>query len=424
MNLAYGKSVVEISGIPRNLEILSVAPKPGAVLTDVEIGERLDRQIDSPHLDELISSDDRVLLVVPDATRLSGAGVVSNLLVRRLIASGVAPHNIAAIFANGIHRAVTDDEKKEILTPFLAQRLRTFNHNASDLMKLAGLDSTNFSFKGITSQGIEVHLNKVLDEYDKIISIGAVGFHYFAGYSGGRKLICPGLASQETISETHRLAFDFDTKRIATGVGSGMLDGNPVHQAFMECVSMAPPTFSINTLVDGRGDVEDLFCGDWISSHRQACRVFGERNTIQIDDRREVVVVSCGGAPWDLNLIQAHKSLDAAAEACIDGGTIVFIAECAEGLGRNDFLKWFSHGGSSEIAEKLCREYEINGQTAWNLRSKTERFDVRMITSLSPEAVHQMGMSHHGTFEDAFDGLDGKSGYIIPMGHKTLIKTK
>lgn len=422
--LAYGTDEIEINQDLGDFEVLEPVSRNTAPLDDVEIGQRLEAPINSPSVEDLVGSDDRVLLVVPDGTRRSGAGAVANLLVRRLISSGIAPYNIASIFATGIHRSVTEDEKKEILTPFLAQRLKTYNHVATDLMKKAGLESSNFTYRGTTESGIDVWLNRILDDYDKVITIGSVGFHYFAGFSGGRKMICPGLASSETIEATHRHAFDFESKARREGVATGRLDGNPVHDAFMECVALAPPTFSINTLVDGKGAIEDMTCGHWIDSHRTACEMLLERNTVVIPEKRDVVIVSCGGAPSDMNVIQAHKSLESASAACNDGGTIVLLAECRDGLGKSDFLKWFSHGSSEGIAGALCENYEINGQTAWSLRTKTERYDVRMVSSLNPIDVRKMGMSPHETLESALADLAGKSGYLMPAGHQMLIEMR
>jgi nickel-dependent lactate racemase len=424
MKLEYGNRNLEIDTLGLNLEVLGVGKDAMTPLTDVEIGHKLDQPIGSLPMEDLIGEGDRVLLVVPDGTRKSGAGAVANLLVRRLISSGIAPYNIAAIFATGIHRAVTEEEKREILTPFLAQRLKTFSHSATDLMKKAGLESSGFTYKGTTGSGIDVWMNHIIDDFDKVITIGSVGFHYFAGFSGGRKLICPGLASVETIEATHRLAFDFEKKTRRVGVASGHLDGNPVNDAFMECAALAPPTFSINTLVDEKGAIEDMTCGHWIDSHRNACERLAERSTVVIPDKREVVIVSCGGAPSDVNLIQAHKSLESASSACKEGGTIIFIAECRDGLGRPDFMKWFSHGSSEGIADALGENYEVNGQTAWSLRTKTERFDVRMVSSLNPDDVSKMGMSPHETIESALTGLSGRTGYIVPDGQRILIETK
>src|SRR6185369_6197783 len=145
-----------------------------------EIGQALDHPLDSEPLEQVVRSGERVLLVVPDATRQSGSAQIVNLLVRRLIANGSAPNEIEIIFATGIHRPVTDNEKRELLTPFIFQRIKTIDHDASDPVR-------NFRV-GETTTGIPVELNWTLTEFDHIVLVGSVTFHYFAGFTGGRKL--------------------------------------------------------------------------------------------------------------------------------------------------------------------------------------------------------------------------------------------
>ncbi|HYJ91724.1 MAG TPA: nickel-dependent lactate racemase [Pyrinomonadaceae bacterium] len=383
-------------------------------LSDAEIGKALDSPIDSPPLEDLVSRGQRVLLAVPDATRQTGAGQVVNLAVRRLIANGSAPNDINIIFATGIHRRVTDEEQKAILSPFIVQRIKTLHHKADDPVR-------NFRL-GETSGGIPVELNWTLTEYDHVVLVGGITFHYFAGFTGGRKLICPGLASAKTIEETHKLAFDCRSLGRREGVGTGLLDGNPVHEAFTEAAAFTKPSFAINTLVDEQGRIVDLYCGNWISSHRQACDVYAERHTLRVTEKRDLVIVSCGGYPFDINMIQAHKALEAASHACNEGGTIIFFAECAEGLGRSDFLDWLSAADSRELGHKLCEQYQVNGQTAWSLLRKAESFDVRLVSNLSPDIAVKMRLSPitANSIKDIKIG-GGKSGYIIPLGAKLRI---
>src|SRR5436190_6033604 len=228
------------------------------------------------------------------------------------------------------------------------------------------------------------------NDHDHVVIVGGVTFHYFAGFTGGRKLICPGLASSRTISETHKLAFDCERKTRRDGVDTGVLDGNAVNEAFMEAVSHVAPSFAISTIVNDAGEAVDLFCGNWASSHRAACDAYAAGHTVEIAEKRPVVVASCGGYPYDINIIQAHKALDAAARACEDGGTIFFLAECADGLGRDDFLKWFEAETSDRLGDMLCEKYQVNGQTAWSLLSKAENFDIRIVTDLDAGTCQMM----------------------------------
>ena len=413
IDLKYGRDRVPLEYDADRFEILTSAVDQSA-LSDAEIGDRLDDPVDSLRLDEIIATGQTVLIVVPDATRQTGCGQVINLLIRRLIANGTAPHEIRIIFATGIHRKVTEAEKEAILTPFIAQRIKTFDHDPRDLMQLVRI--------GETSGGLSVELNRVLTEHDHVIIIGGVTFHYFAGFTGGRKLICPGLASSRTISETHKLAFDCKTRSRREGVETGKLDGNAVNEVFMEIVERVAPAFAINTIVNDAGDIVDLVCGNWRSSHRVACETYAERHIVHVTEKRDLVIAGCGGYPFDINLIQAHKALEAACHGCNDGGTIVFLAECADGLGRDDFLKWFNAENSSVLAETLCEKYQVNGQTAWSLLKKAERFDIRIVTSLGTSDIQKMRLKKIDiqALEDIAVEA-GSNGYIFPNGAKFRI---
>jgi lactate racemase len=413
IRLKYGRTVVPFDYDEGRFDVLG-GDESSAPLTDVEIGERFDSPIGSEPLEETIAPGDSVLLVVPDATRQTGCGQIVNLLVRRLIASGVAPFDIAIIFATGIHRVVTDAEKELILTPFIVQRIKTINHGPRDLMQIVTV--------GQTSGGIPVELNRALTGYDHVVLIGGVNFHYFAGFTGGRKLICPGLASSKTISATHKLAFDCETGQRRSGVGTGLLDGNAVHEAFAEAASMIESVFCISAIVNEAGQVAELYCGDLIASHRVACEAFAATHTVRIPEKRGLVVASCGGWPHDINMIQTHKALEAAAGACSDGGTIILLAECADGLGRPDFIDWFEAADSRELAARLCEKYQVNGQTAWSLLRKTERFDVRVVSSLEKEPLSRMGLRKiEDSVEKAAETAMVSRGYLIPNAAKVLV---
>ncbi len=407
IDLKYGDASVPFEYDPSQFDILA-APEQRHSLTDVELNEKLDHPIDSPPLEDLVKPGESVLIAVPDATRAAAAGQIVNLLVRRLIANGSAPHEIRIIFATGIHRKVTEEEKHSILTPFIAQRIKTLDHDPRDLMQIVKF--------GETFGGIPIELNRALVEHDHVVLVGGVTFHYFAGFTGGRKLVCPGLGSSRTVSGTHKLAFDCETLSRREGVDTGLLDGNAVHEAFMECVEKVSPRFAINSIVNDRGEAVDVFCGDWRTSHRAACDSYSADHTVRVPEKRDLVIASCGGYPHDVNMIQAHKTLDAASRACTEGGTIILLAECRDGLGRTDFLDWFAAADSQDLAARLCEKYQVNGQTAWSLLKKAERFNITVMSELSPEVVEKMRLKK----TPLLPPLSG-AGYIIPSGAKIAI---
>jgi len=413
IELGYGRSSITFDYDTTRFDVLAPGEEASHPLSDVEIGAALDAPIDSLPLEEVVTAGDSVLIVVSDATRATGSAQIVNLLVRRLIENGDQPAKIAIIFATGIHRAVRADEKSELLTPFIAQRIRTINHDAYNSSQLIQL--------GVTERATPVQVNRALKEFDKVILTGAVRFHYFAGFTGGRKSICPGLAGSETIEATHMLALDFKGGGRRAGVGSGRLEANAVSDECERVAAMIAPVFAINAIVDERGRCEKVFAGNWRTAHARACEDYAASHSVRISEKRETVIVSCGGSPYDINVIQAHKALDMAAAACVDGGLIVLLAECGDGLGRPDFLKWFESDDSRALENRLRTAYEVNGQTAWSLLTKAERFRVHIVTKLGGDDVRRMRMNAVSSIDEALAhvGSDVK-GYIMPRGAALL----
>jgi nickel-dependent lactate racemase len=216
------------------------------------------------------------------------------------------------------------------------------------------------------------------------------------------------------------LALDFETGGRKAGVGTGLLDGNAVHEECERSAALVEPAFGINAIVDQQKRAVRLFCGDWRSAHRAACEYYLDHRSVPIPAKRDLVIASCGGFPYDINLIQAHKALDMAAYACNDGGTIVLLAECRDGLGRPDFLKWFESADSRALAERLRNEYEVNGQTAWALLSKAERYRVCLVSQLPDEQVNQMRMTPARSLAEALEGAGDREGFVMPRGATVL----
>ena len=413
IQLGYGHSSIDFDYDSKRFEVLAPNEADLHALSDAEVNAGIDAPIESLPLHDLITPDDTVLMVVSDATRATGSAQIINLLVRRLIENGAPPNNLAIIFATGIHRAVREEERTELLTSFIAQRIRTIDHNSSDPAQLMEV--------GKMASGTPIQVNRALREFSKVILTGAVGFHYFAGFTGGRKSICPGLASASTIEATHMLALDFERGGRRPGVGTGLLDGNAVSEECERVAAVIDPAFSINAIVNESGRVEKIFAGNWRAAHRRACEDYLANHSLRISEKRDLVIVSCGGSPYDINLIQGHKALDMAAHACADGGTIVFLAECADGLGRADFMKWFESTDSRALESRLREAYEVNGQTAWSLLTKAERFKVRIVTNLSDDQVRPMRMLPARSLDEALADIPPHArGYLMPRGTALL----
>ena len=257
-------------------------------------------------------------------------------------------------------------------------------------------------------------MNRRLIEADHVIVIGAISLHYIAGFSGGRKAILPGCAAERSIQANHLLSFDLETLEKRAGIASGCLDGNPVHEDMLEAVGMLNPSFLINTVVDTHNEIVAVYAGHWRDAHHRGCDEYLASHTVMVDERRPLVIVSASGAPRDINLIQSHKAMEHASQVLAEGGTMIALAECAQGLGRDDFLRWFTPGGARATALMLMNDYKINGQTAWGLRRKTERFRLLLVSALDADVVRHMGLEPHATLESALSVVQPQPGYIIP----------
>ncbi|HEY6120219.1 MAG TPA: nickel-dependent lactate racemase [Pyrinomonadaceae bacterium] len=413
IQLGYGTRRVRCAFDDDRFQVIESQTPDLTPLSDAEVGGALDSPISSSALEDKVSAGQSVLIVVSDATRATGSAQSVNLLTRRLIQNGIQPSDIRIIFATGIHRPVTPEEKLELLTPFIVQRIQSMDHDASD--------PTNLIDLGITKRGTRIRLNRALKDFRHVVIVGGIGFHYFAGFTGGRKSICPGLASTATVEATHMWAMDFDSGGRRAGVAAGLLDGNPVHEECENIAALIEPSFSLNTVVNENGRIIQIFAGHWREAHRRACAEYLADHSIEIPARRDVVIASCGGFPYDINLIQAHKTLDMAAHACRDGGTIILLAQCSDGFGRPDFLKWFEEPDSRALETRLRGAYEVNGQTAWALLTKAERFRVVLVSDLDSGDVSRMRMSPVHSLEEALAQIESAgTGYVIPRGAASL----
>jgi len=364
-----------------------------------------------------VAPGDSVVIVTSDITRYTGSEIYLPILVERLNGAGVPDEQITIVIALGIHRKQTEGEHKKILG-LLHGRIRVLDHDCDDPGKLVML--------GVTGNGIEVEVSRTVAEADHVILTGTIGFHYFAGFGGGRKSILPGVASRKSCMASH-----FAVLNPGEGSGknprasTGVLEGNPVHQAMVEACAMVEPLFILNTVLSPEKRILAAFAGDWRAAHEEGCGYYAREFSFAIGARSDLVIVSCGGFPKDINLIQAHKSMEYASHALRDGGVMVLLAECRDGYGNSTFFNWFKNSGLEEFESALRKHYEINGQTAYSLRQKALRFRIILVSRLPREEVSSMGMTPAGDLYEALElaeeMLPGEySAYIIPEGGTVL----
>jgi len=283
----------------------------------------------------------------------------------------------------------------------------------------------NNVFIGKTSRGNRVEIDAQVLDRDLIVLTGSIGFHYFAGFAGGRKSLLPGVAAKDSIYFNHLLVLSQEGPGRNPDVRVARLDGNPVHEDMIEAAKLLDrPMFVFNTILDRRKRIEKIYAGDWQSAHRAGCDDYLSSHSVPLKTRRSLAVVSAGGFPRDINVIQAHKAFEFAQHAVEPRGTIILLAECREGMGHPSFFPWFENENLEEFERKLRAHYQVYGQTAYSLLTKARRFDLILVSSLDPSVVEAMGLKPAATLDDALTLAEKKTGpcpgYILPFGADVL----
>jgi len=349
----------------------------------------------SPRLAELARGARSVLVVVPDKTRASGARRYLKPALEEIERAGVRPRDVRLITANGAHPRMSEEELVEILGAEVRERYAVVQHDSRDETSLVEL--------GVTSRGTRVLVNSLCVESDLVVLTGSVSFHYFAGFGGGRKTLFPGLAGYSSIVANHRLT-------LGAGPGlhprcaAGLLEGNPVHEDIMEAFSMLPPPFVLNTVVAPGGAVIDAFAGAHDRVFEKACRAARKYFSVEMDEPADLVIASCGGHPWDINLLQAHKGLRNAALAARDGGAVLLAAEVSQGVGSATLEKGLLQRNWRLADEAARASYVLNAHTAVALLQQAERVSLHMVSRARDLACAAGWASYYSHPEAALEG--------------------
>lgn len=416
MPLAYGDTHIDMAfdgaqsvRVLQGKGLPSVADETQAFLEAVGPGA-----VASPPLGELISPDDKVTIVISDITRfwMRQDRVCAQLIPYLHDTLGVDYENIAILIALGTHRPQTEAELRKLVTDEVFERVRVVNHDcmAEDLVYL-----------GTTSRGTEVFINP-LAVGRKLIVISGTIHHLMAGYGGGRKSIVPGISGKTTINQNHIHSLAPDEARSNPLIGMGKLKDNPVGEDMNEAAALAAPVFGINVLMDTQTGNSRLICGEFFAAWEQSCREAQEMMGIPIKQKADIVVVSCGGYPKDINLYQGVKSLINAAEAVKDGGQIIFLAECREGGGAPDYFDWIKPLRAGTLDADLRAAFTIAGYIFYASCEAMAKARVLMLTQIPEATLHGMGARVFSDMNSLLAEVDfsGKDVYVMPYGGYTV----
>jgi len=376
IELKYGAQKIPIP-FPEQADIFQIH-EPDKKITPSLFAGRFRKDIE--RLNPNLSA---IAVVVGDKTRLCGYPEYLPVLIDTLKNAGADPERITVFIAYGTHAPQTEKECFQAYGE-VYKKVRFIHHDCTD--------DICFVKSGQTTRGTSVLIRHDIAETDFIITFGAVSHHYFAGYGGGRKLIFPGLGHKASIYHNHGLFLDRKQRTLSPYCRSGVLDKNPLAEDLAEFETFCSADLAIHGILDSRGQVCNLLLGAGGDHFRSACAEHGKHCEVSVSGDFDLVMASCGGYPKDINFIQSHKAIENASKFVRNGGTLIILAECRDGVGSKTFLPWFEMGPWKNAFDRLALNYEGNGGTALSMMSKSERINILMVSELSDSVCKTIGI--------------------------------
>lgn len=409
IKLGYGKEKVHVDVPERNYcEVL----KPNKVeirLTGFdEVNRALKNPIGSKRLCDIVKKDESVCIITSDITRPMPSKIVVPAVLDELHEAGAEDKDITVVFALGNHRAHTEEEKKYIVGEEAYARVRCIDADQKRIRHL-----------GTTSFGTPVDVFDVVADADRVICLGNIEYHYFAGYSGGAKAVMPGVSTAAAIQANH-------SRMVEDTSAAGRIEGNNVRTDIDEVIRFLKIDFIVNVVLDEKKNIIKAVAGDVIQAHRDGCRFLDGLYKVGIKEKADIVIVSPGGYPKDINLYQAQKALDNSKHAVKDGGIIILVASCAEGLGECVFERWMTEAKCpGDMVNKIQQHFELGGHKAAAIGMVQQKVVVYLVSDMDKAFVRSMFFEPVDTVQQALDSALDKIGedanvIVMPFGGSTL----
>jgi nickel-dependent lactate racemase len=414
-----GTTVIDVAD-SRIKAVLKPRHPENAVLSEREtVISALENPIGSPPLSRLAVGKSNILVITSDHTRPVPSRITMPLLLSG-IRRGNPNANVKILIATGFHRATTPEE--------LADKFGKEICGAEDIVVHDAFDKTQTVYKGPLPSGGSLWVNRLVDWADLVVSEGFIEPHFFAGFSGGRKSILPGICSHKTIMYNHNARYIADPR-----ARTGVLEGNPLHEDMLFAARAAGLSFILNVALDANKKVVSAFAGDPFAAHEAGCASVRQSACVKAV-RANLVVSSNGGYPLDQNIYQTVKGMTAA-EACLnEGGVIIMLSSCANGHGGEGFYRWFKDAASpEEVLQKIAAippaDTLPDQWEAQILARVLQKCKKAIIVSqhADPKMIEDMHMLHAATFDRALEMADlllgGKEEMvIIPDGVGVIVE--
>jgi nickel-dependent lactate racemase len=298
-----------------DVRVFELPEYSAGVVGSAAVAKALREPIGTPRLAELARGKRSALVVVDDVSRPTPAHTFVSLVLEELKEGGIAEEGIAFIAALGTHRAMTTEEMVAKLGSQIVERHRVHDHDWADPSCL--------EYLGDTDQGAPVWINKIVRQNDLVVGIGAIIPIDICGFTGGGKILVPGLSGEATVNHMHWTRVDLHSDQVI-----GKAD-NPIRASIDALARKAGLDFIVNVITDGQGQIVHAVAGDMVAAHRAGCRVAAEVYGVRFSQEYDVVIAD--SYPFDIEFWQANKALDTAGEFVRKGGAIVLVSPCTEG---------------------------------------------------------------------------------------------
>ena len=416
VRLAYGTEGLLVDLPDGQTTVVTPVFQPGLSDPASALAQALKHPVAGPPLCQLARPGQNVAISVCDITRAQPRQLMVPAVLDELDGI-VSPENVVILVATGTHRNNTEDELIQMLGEDVVSRYRVVNHDARDDSTLVDL--------GLLGGGVPAILNRQWVEAELRITTGFVEPHFFAGFSGGPKMVAPGLAGMNCVLELHNAG------RIGHPLATwGVIEGNPVQEGLRAVVRAAPAHFGLDVVLNNRQEITHVFGGELFAMHRQACVAAKQVAMRQVDGPFDVVVTTNSGYPLDQNLYQSVKGMSAAAGIVRQGGLIICASECRDGYPDHgsyaDILR--SRSSAGELLDMIeAPGYSAPDQWQVQIQARIQRHAKVMLKSsyLSDkqlEAAHLQPVSDIGVaVSDELDKLSAPGRVcVLPEGPQTI----
>ena len=378
----------------------------------------LDHPIGSKSIEELVKDKHNMVIITSDHTRPVPSKITMPILLERI--RKVNPNiAIKILIATGFHRPTTKEEMVNKFGQNIVDNEEIINHVSTDESSLINV--------GTLPSGGKLYLNKLAMETELLIAEGFIEPHFFAGFSGGRKSVLPGIASAKTIMANHCSEF-INSNHARTGI----IKDNPIHKDMLYAAEKAKLAFILNVVIDEDKNIINAFTGDSKLAHEEGCKFVMDLSSVE-SVQADIVVSSNGGYPLDQNIYQSVKGMTAAEATCRKGGVIIMIAACNDGHGGKSFYETLANSkGPKELLEKILkvpRNETIPDQWEIQILARIlSEYTVIFVTDMcDPNMIKSMHMKHAYTFDEALKlayDIKGKDAevVVIPNGVGVVIK--